>query len=126
MQNINPYKILEFTKSEIWNELKSAKKVCKEQPFYISLPAKEVYKENLKEDVLVQGIIDLYYINKDNQLILVDYKTDYIEEGKYNELILKYKKQLELYQKALELALEKKVDRKYIYSVYLGKTIEIY
>ena len=53
------------------------------------------------------------------------YKTDYVEKGKENELIQKYKKQLELYKKALEQALGKKVKKVYIYSVYLGKEIEI-
>lgn len=74
---------------------------------------------------MVQGIIDLYYINQKNEIVLVDYKTDYVEKGKENTLVEKYEKQLELYQKALEEALNKKVDKKYIYSVYLGKEIEM-
>ena len=128
--NINPFKILEFTKSEIWEDLKQAKEVYKEKPFYINIPASEIYKEenggdNLEENILVQGIIDLYYIDKDEKLVLVDYKTDYVEPGKEEILIDKYKKQLELYQEALEKALSKKVDKKYIYSVYLGKALKI-
>jgi len=120
---INPYKILEFTKSNIWNDLKYAKKVFKEQPFYISMPAKEIYKLNVDENILVQGIIDLYYIDKDNNIVLVDYKTDYVEKGKEYELVQKYQKQLDLYKEALEKALNKKVKKVYIYSVYLGKEI---
>ena len=124
--NINPYKILEFTKSNIWKDLKTAKEVYKEKPFYINLPASKIYDENpdkIDENILVQGIIDLYYIDKNDNLILVDYKTDYVEAGKENELIEKYKKQLELYRQALEDALDKKVEKTYIYSVYLGKEI---
>ena len=41
------------------------------------------------------------------------------------ELVKKYSKQLELYKEALEEALNKKVKKVYIYSVYLEKTIEI-
>ena len=122
---INPYKILEFTKSNIWNDLKNAKEIYQEKPFYINVPAKEIYDEDVEESILVQGIIDLYYINKDDEVILLDYKTDYVEKGKENELIQKYKKQLELYKQALEYSLEKKVKKKYIYSVYLGKEIEL-
>ena len=125
-QNINPYKILEFTKSNIWKEMKTAKKVYKERPFFINIPAKEIYEEELEEEILVQGIIDLYYINSEDQIVLVDYKTDYVEKGKEKELIEKYISQLELYKKALEESLRKKVDKVYIYSVYLGKEIEIY
>ena len=123
--SINPYKVLEFTKSMIWKELKNAKKVYKERPFFINIPAKEIYEEEIEDEILVQGIIDLYYINQDNEVILVDYKTDYVAKGKENELVKKYISQLELYKKALEESLQRKVDKTYIYSVYLGKEIEI-
>ena len=125
-ENINPYKILEFTKSNIWKDLKTAKKVYKERPFFMNIPAKKIYNEELEEEILVQGIIDLYYINKNDEIVLVDYKTDYIEKGKEKQLIEKYIAQLELYKKALEETLKRKVDKTYIYSVYLGKEIEIY
>ena len=58
-------------------------------------------------------------------MILLDYKTDYVENKNENVLKEKYKVQLELYKKALEEALNKKVDRIYIYSTYLDKEIEI-
>ena len=125
LENINPYKILEFTKSEIYEECKNAKELYKERPFYINIPASEIYDEDTESEILVQGIIDLYYINRNDELVLVDYKTDYVEKGNENELIKKYEKQLELYQRALELATKKKVSKKYIYSVYLGKSLKI-
>ena len=122
---INMSKILNFTKSDIAKELKEAKEIYKEKPFYINVPAREIYKENCEENILVQGIIDLYYIDKDDNLKLLDYKTDYVEPGNEQELVKKYSKQLELYKEALEEALNKKVEKVYIYSVYLEKTIEI-
>ena len=125
LENINPYKILEFTKSEIYAECKNAKELYKERPFYINIPACEIYGEDTESEILVQGIIDLYYINENDELVLVDYKTDYVEKGNENELIKKYEKQLELYQRALELAAKRKVSKKYIYSVYLGKSLKI-
>ena len=125
LENINPYKILEFTKSEIYAECKNAKELYKERPFYINIPASEIYGEDTESEILVQGIIDLYYINENDELVLVDYKTDYVEKGNENELIKKYEKQLELYQRALELAAKRKVSKKYIYSVYLGKSLKI-
>ena len=122
---INMSKILAFTKSDIAKELKEAKEIYKEKPFYINVPAREIYEENCDENILVQGIIDLYYIDKDDNLKLLDYKTDYVEPGNEQELVKKYSKQLELYKEALEEALNKKVEKVYIYSVYLEKTIEI-
>ena len=123
--NINPFKILEFTKSEIWRELKTAKLIEREKPFYLNIPANTIYNEEIEETILAQGVIDLYYVNKNNELILVDYKTDYIEKNKKYELVNKYKKQLELYQEALEQSFNKKVSKKYIYSTCLGQAIEI-
>ena len=124
-KTINPYKVLEFTKSMIWKDLRIAKKVYKERPFFINIPAREIYDEDVEEEILVQGIIDLYYINQKDEIILVDYKTDYVENGKESKLVEKYISQLELYKKALEESLQRKVDKTYIYSVYLGKEIEI-
>mgnify|MGYP005929557513 CR=1 FL=1 len=122
---INPYKILQFTKSKIWEQLKNAKEYYQERPFYINVPASKIYNEDIEENVLVQGIIDLYFVNEIGNIVLVDYKTDYVENGKELELVEKYKNQLELYKQALEEALNTKVDKVYIYSVYLEKEIEI-
>ena len=72
-------KVLGFTKSKIWEELKTAKVIEKEKPFYINIPAKSIYNKDTNENILVQGIIDLYYIDKDGNLNLVDYKTDFVK-----------------------------------------------
>ncbi len=115
-------KIYNFTKTSIWQELKCAKVIEREKPFFINIPVAEVYNEEIDENILVQGIIDLYYITDNDELVLVDYKTDRVKEEA--ELIEKYKEQLELYKKALEKALNRKVDKVYIYSLYLNKEIE--
>ena len=122
-ENINPMSVLKFTQSRIWESMKHAKEVQREKPFYMTIPAKEVYQEEVLEDILVQGMIDLYYINKDDELILVDYKTDFVQTEE--ELIHKYKKQLELYKKALEEALNRQVNHMFIYSTFLGKELEV-
>ena len=118
-------KVLGFTKSKIWEELKTAKVIEREKPFYINIPAKSIYNKDTNENILVQGIIDLYYIDKDGNLNLVDYKTDFVENGNEVELIRKYKSQLDLYKKALEQVYNKEVCNTYIYSVYLNKELEI-
>ena len=124
-ESINPWVILKFTKSNIWKELKEAKEYHKEEPFYINIPANEVMKSTLDENILVQGIIDLYYVTKDDELVLLDYKTDFINEGEEQILIDRHKPQLMLYKRALESGINKKVDKIYIYSTKLGKEILI-
>ena len=107
--------IYQYTKSQLFEELRQAKEVHKEQPFYINIPAKDVVSEagNSKKNILVQGIIDLYYIDKNDNLVLIDFKTDYIsQEPNAKEKILdKYKVQLEIYKTALEQALGRKVNK---------------
>ena len=107
--------IYQYTKSQLFEELRQAKEVHKEQPFYINIPAKDVVSEaeNSKKNILVQGIIDLYYIDKNDNLVLIDFKTDYIsQEPNAKEKILdKYKVQLEIYKTALEQALDRKVNK---------------
>ena len=124
-ETININKIYRFTKSKIWNEMIEAKEVQREKPFYINIPAKEIYKDDLEENVLVQGVIDLYYISSDGELVLVDFKTDYVENRDEKILIDKYKVQLDLYKRALSQALNRNVDRVYIYSTYLDSDILI-
>ncbi len=119
---INIQKVYNFTKSKIWKYMKNAKKIYREEPFYYYISAKEVYGKEIDEKILLQGIIDLYYINQDDTITLVDYKTDYVE--KEEELIEKYDKQLEIYKTALEEATGKKVAEVYIYSTYLNKEIK--
>lgn len=117
-QYIDKKRLLEFTKTELFKEIQNAKEIYKEQPFHMS-----VIDENKKESILIQGIIDLYYINQNNEIVLVDYKTDYVEKNNEQELIEKYKPQLKIYKKAIEEALNKNVEKVYIYSVYLNKEI---
>ena len=123
--SVNYNKILEFFKSEIWQEMKEAKLVEQEKAFYFNIKANEIYDVKSEEDILVQGIIDLYYINKDDELVLVDYKTDYVENNNEEILKEKYDIQLAIYKKALEKALDRKVDKVYIYSTWLGRAIII-
>lgn len=65
----------------------------------------------------MQGIIDLYYIDKNDNLILVDYKTDYVPNGDVKILEEKYKVQLDIYKKALEEATGKKVYKAMIWAL---------
>ena len=114
--------LLKYVQSDLWKELKEAKEVHKEEPFYMLLQANRIDETYPKDEkVLVQGIIDLYYINKNDELVLVDYKTDYVQKGEEQKLIDKYKEQLNLYKEALENSLDRKVDKVLIYSTWIGE-----
>ena len=90
----------------------------------IGLPAGKVKQEwkGSQELVLIQGIIDAYFIEED-EIVLVDYKTDWVNSA--DVLVQKYKEQLAYYQRALEQMTGKKVKEKIIYSVSLGTEVPL-
>ena len=122
---INLFKVQCFLNSKLAEKLKTAKLIEKEKAFCLKLNAKEVFKEAEDETILVQGIIDLYAVLEDEKILLLDYKTDFVENGNENILIEKYKNQLKIYKQALEESLGKKVEEVYIYSLFLNKEIKI-
>ena len=120
-KSINLKKVENFLNSNLAKKIKASKQIEKEKAFCMKINAKDIWNDAKDEEILVQGIIDLYCISENDEIILVDYKTDFVENEK--ELILKYKKQLDLYKKALEEGISKKVKEIYIYSLYLNKEI---
>lgn len=128
-----------FFESNIYERILNAKEIQKEENFYFLIEESELKKfiknedeinkeKNKEEDkILVQGIMDLYFIEQNGNIVLIDYKTDKpknIKELK-NQLIKNYSKQLKLYSLILEKKYNKKVDEIYIYSTTLKEFIEI-
>ena len=66
-----------------------------------------------KETGFLEKELGSLNINKNDELVLVDYKTDYVQKGEEQELIDKYKEQLNLYKEALENSLGRKVNKNY-------------
>lgn len=94
----------------------------KEQQFVIGIPAREMEVCNSDELVLIQGIIDAYMEEEDG-LVLIDYKTDHVMRGRESLLTERYGIQLEYYKRALEQMTGKKVTEKIIYSLTLQEEI---
>ena len=125
---INKDHIELFISSEMMGEFLSATRIIREFRFNVMLDAREFSSEPMLENekVLVQGVTDCIYENDKGELILVDYKTDKVTEENYiSELTRKHKTQLTYYKKACEMMFERKVDKVLIYSVPLGKTVEL-
>ena len=142
--------IQNFLNSNIGKRMQKAAKsklLKTEQPFVLGVDAGEIYREEIKdacqtsmedmcqkevedvcqsdmknEMILVQGIIDVYF-EEDGEIVLLDYKTDKVRNGA--ELKERYHAQLEYYAKALEQLLGKKVKEKVIYSFFLGEKVDI-
>jgi ATP-dependent helicase/nuclease subunit A len=119
--------LLNFLTSPLGNRLSMAQrygKLKKEQQFVIGIPAREMDLGDSTELILVQGIIDAYMEEEDG-LVLVDYKTDHIKKGEEQVLIDRYQVQLNYYARALEQMTGKKVKEAVIYSFALQKEVVV-
>lgn len=93
----------------------------RERPFVLGIPADHIREEwNPQETVLVQGIIDAYFI-EDGQITVLDYKTDRVMSSE--ELVMRYRAQLDYYALALERLTGCHIKDKIIYSFHLGEDI---
>ena len=70
----------------------------------------------------MQGIMDAYFEESDG-IVLIDYKTDHVKDAE--ELVRRYRKQLEIYAESLEQMTGKTVKERIIYSFCLGKEIVV-
>ena len=105
-----------FVNSPLGQRIKSAAQVYREAPFNLICPANEVISgENISgENLLVQGVIDLYFEENDG-LILVDYKSDRITEYNLEKRVEHYQNQVYWYRRALEQIHGKPVREMYLY-----------
>ena len=121
-------KMQRFFQSDLGKRLTWAEKegrVYKEAQFMIGVPMHEMEPGVESEEiVLVQGIIDLYMEEEDG-IVLLDYKTDYVEAGREDILIGRYQAQLLWYKRALEQMTGKKVKETLIYSFGVSKTLVV-
>ncbi|KPU45427.1 ATP-dependent helicase/nuclease subunit A [Oxobacter pfennigii] len=127
-KTVNIKKVIEFFESPIGKRLNFAKNVRREMPFYMEIDSTEVFKglpydKYKDEKILLQGIIDCYFEEEDG-LVLLDYKTDYVNDDNLELIKQKYKSQIEYYKNALEQMTGKKVKEKYIYLFYNGQVLK--
>lgn len=127
---ISPYKVKKFFISKLGERMLSAHNrgdiVYRELPFYTEIDVHRIDPDLPKEvegdKVRLQGVIDSFFY-EDNEVILLDYKTDYVEQGNEEELINKYRMQIQYYKEALEKITKTKIKECYLYSFYLEKEI---
>ncbi|MDR0690980.1 MAG: helicase-exonuclease AddAB subunit AddA [Streptococcaceae bacterium] len=90
------------------------KQVFREEPFSMLLSPSKIYKQysNADDKVLIHGIVD-GYIDFGEEVLLFDYKTDYLpfnpSEKEITAVKKRYLGQMNLYKLALENALQKKI-----------------
>ena len=110
-----------FFNSDLGQRLIASKRVERELPFSMLFDGNRVYPDvENGERLFLQGIIDTVFV-EDDQWVLVDYKTDRVKSG--DELIRRYKIQMDLYKEALETLTNMPVKASYIYSFRLHEAV---
>ena len=102
--------------------LVSGAKLLRERQFLMRIPINELTTSDVKDEVLVQGVIDLIVI-KNDKIYIVDYKTSNTKN--VEKTAQNYKTQLKCYQKAVEGALGVKIAEKFLYFFLQEKLIII-
>lgn len=116
--------------SSLFPMLLKARQIWRERRFNIMIDADKLTADpdllGKGLQVLVQGVTDCIIEDENGKIILIDYKTDRVSEENYVDYLTeKYSNQLTYYREAVEKILGRPVDRAIIYSVPLGKSIEL-
>ncbi|WP_264803977.1 helicase-exonuclease AddAB subunit AddA [Cytobacillus sp. NCCP-133] len=133
-ESIDSQAIVQFFESDIGPRIiKASASIRREIPFSLSFPAREIYSDWQGEDepVLIQGIVDCLF-EDEKGLVLLDYKTDGITgrfKGGFAEakpvLENRYKVQIDMYTRALEQILKRKVNERYLFFFDGAHTIKL-
>ena len=117
--------ILTFFAGPIGRRMCQAKNVYREKAFTMEVPAKQLFPNISNENqdaVLVQGVIDCYFEEADG-IVILDYKTDRVLLGEEVIAAEKYRKQLELYKRAIETETKERVKETIIYFLQTGEYV---
>lgn len=114
--------IFDFYQTGIGDRIIKAYKenrLYREFKFLIPIDASDIYvrlknTEIGSEKITVQGIADCFFF-EDDEIVLVDYKTDNCTQANAYEQAKQYTFQLEYYAKGLEMIFNKRVKEKIVY-----------
>ncbi len=97
----------------------------REFSFKYMMKAKDIYKDISGDDeIIVQGVIDGFYVDENDNIVLFDYKSDKVVTSSA-DIAHKYKAQIDHYSKALENIMNKRVCERYLYLFDTDETIKM-
>lgn len=118
IKNLIDYQIIFNNIILLKDVLKNSKQVFKEKQFTSIVFLEEI--NGLKQEVMIQGIIDLFALGEEN--VLIDYK--YTNNLSVDNLKKTYEKQIILYKKAIEKAYNIKINKLFLLSLKNNKLIK--
>ncbi len=123
-ESVNKDALKKFFESDIFTRILNAKEVHREMRFLTEIPAlladKNLDEKFKDEKIIVQGAVDICFVEED-KVVILDFKTDRVDNE--NELSIAYGEQLKLYGAACEKIFEKPVKEKVIYSFHKAESV---
>ncbi|MEK5079395.1 helicase-exonuclease AddAB subunit AddA [Solibacillus sp. FSL W7-1436] len=123
---VSAEKVFSFFQTEVGERFKKAKQVLREEPFTLSL------KDQEGDAQIVQGVIDCIFEDEQGNWVLLDYKTDYIEQyllddfEKIKQKMTKsYQIQLNYYQHAVQSIKRIEINDRILYLYSIGQEVKI-
>lgn len=125
-----------FFNSSLFEQMRQATEIYREYRFLTDFPASEFSGDKERSDalvgktILVQGVIDCFFVLPDGNVKLVDYKTDRLDkrmgvDNAVEKLVCEYKNQLAYYAKAIKKISGKDVSLASVFAFDIGREIDI-
>lgn len=123
---INKEEVQKFLDGSLAKRITASPLIMREERFTVNIKAgmldSTLEGNSADTRVVMQGAVDLIF-KEDNELVVVDYKTDRVRDiSRLKEL---YAKQLNLYKLAVEEFTDYKVKECIIYSIHLNDYIAV-
>ncbi len=113
-ESVKTEKILTFFKSELGLRILNSGLVKREFKFSVLIPANELVSTQAEDEILFQGVVDCFF-EENGELVIVDFKTDYLTDDNLEYKIRQYTGQLSSYAKALNMMTGKRVSGAVLY-----------
>ena len=123
-ETVDPGRVLAFFRSPLGQRLVASPQMEREFKFSMLVPAADYYPNaEAGEEVLLQGVVDCWFVEEDGTVTVLDFKTDRVSEATVEQRAKEYRPQLEAYSRALSQALERPVGRCTLWFFSLGEEI---
>jgi ATP-dependent helicase/nuclease subunit A len=114
INGLDTNKIAKLLSSALGGRMISAEVLKKEFKFSILRPAEDYFPGGGIDKILLQGVVDCYF-EEDDEIVVVDFKTDRVTEKTVDKIARQYSQQLNAYADALHHITGKRIKEKIIY-----------
>ena len=122
---IEPQTLLRFFSSPLGQRILDAERVYREQRFTLLQKASVLPGGSDEDEILLQGVVDCCF-EEDGELVVVDYKTDFVTAETLREKAESYAVQVRSYSEAMERIRGLRVKEGVLYFLRIGEAVQVY